>query len=823
MNTDNFSRSPAALNSISNNDSLFLPVVSTDQLYDQYRNLYIKWRIRAEKCFVTRNVVTGNKLVIKGPTTSDSNAYEMKNDGQLIMLDIDSSGDHVGQALYFEPILPLIEQLCFGKKCVLLERSASGGIHVVAYVNRQPNRVEYEKLTFKNVVFEFKAALLSYPTTGMKAIVVPHETGFIQNVDTFFISLMYIFEGMCCDVLGDVLPVDQFQLNLNETQIKNTISKYFNHTTMDNISTQPTAYIDFENKNEMSRQPHPQNINISSQTPRENTLTCYPTAKRQSLPEKNLSAASKPPNPTKRARLNDDDNNHSPQSPHQKTSIYDATHTSDETFDGESFCDVELDNIDDNDADDDDDVSDNITYNAPQSRQSQHFAGGADKQQPNKTRQTGAVAPRKKNSEIDKLMERDPRLTRALNIHLIEQGETIDDADHDDSTYLSLTYFPKLTQSILFDISEIYNQTIPRFSTLSTAAHQYTNRIKMILNIIEKHWNPLRRIYHIDVEQFLLRLCDTQYPPDSALCSNVTFGKLADSTLWNKWTTDYCRLHRAMESQNMSDRGSTSNTGTQNMDSRTVNEPYIMYRRITINNAKGSLLSEFVAKQEYDKLRKLSMDDLGSNSTTSLFITFVQTTMLAIHHNQYTVGVLEIYASLIFANKVDQLNAEDFFKYRMRKFNYKINSLPDTIRQSKIVPNVFLCVDRHPWIDVSSKIFKNFMSRLYPNTPQGCEALLGIIAKSENNDGQNDMLKKWFNMLPYQNGILDFDSLVNCLPPQPKLTRLELLNQLDTVYDEDAELKYEDGVCFANIYKTFFFFDFYIFFAFYIFFFSITF
>ncbi len=222
---------------------------------------------------------------------------------------------------------------------------------------------------------------------------------------------------------------------------------------------------------------------------------------------------------------------------------------------------------------------------------------------------------------------------------------------------------------------------------------------------------------------------------------------------WKVWTYAYVRLCSAIKLVHGDARGAYIEGSLSKHLMWT--DPYVCYRKVARGNLVGARMSESDARLEFNQLcRDDSIVGFGEYSAYTLFVRFLEATLISLKYDSTVLATLDKISTEFGPTGCEtELLVKDFTEHRFSEGGLRIAAVPaaDSTKGDD-VSCAFIYILGLPWIPACSPEFKLFVGQLYPNCRDVSKIPVGLARRAT----LNNNLRKWVNILPYSNGILDF-------------------------------------------------------------------
>lgn len=261
------------------------------------------------------------------------------------------------------------------------------------------------------------------------------------------------------------------------------------------------------------------------------------------------------------------------------------------------------------------------------------------------------------------------------------------------------------------------------------------------------------------------------------------FSTLVSTATWETWVVNYyCRFINFIETYN---QNNGRNSRIQKFSD------YNLYRKITLRNAQGAILTEEGAMNEYYK-RKMKSRILYASSSmrgVDIFIDLVFFTMSIVKLDADVVHYFLHYVN--FVTNPDKsvypyMCLERFFFSKLTRYDYKFKLIMDEGDRGAVVPVAVFNFKHYHWIKSNTEWFSAFVNRCFPSLDSVAKFI--NILNTQNSSFVSDeeiKFKQWKNMIPFDNGVFDFTNYIAYEQDDPtpiKITRKEtyISNRIDT-------------------------------------------
>ena len=277
--------------------------------------------------------------------------------------------------------------------------------------------------------------------------------------------------------------------------------------------------------------------------------------------------------------------------------------------------------------------------------------------------------------------------------------------------------------------------------------NKHINEIQFTAFQILSHIDTLKEdIYGENVKNFLevLLIDDDDH--------NSSFSTLANTYLWLFWTRSFLNLIICLESKkNRSGRNSRNETF----------KDYNLYRRITLRNPVGAnITDEDTARIEY-----MIQKEFWSHKTrvvfnaAQAFKNFILDTLSVVYFNNTILTNFKQFVSLFsYKSEKEEIDFYMFllFNVKLKPFQFQIDSVVDVAFKGVASTTAVIYLVNQHWIRADSEIFTVLIKRAFPNL-LNIRRLVERINMHENVNHEQVKFGEWSSMLPFQNGIFDFD------------------------------------------------------------------
>ena len=196
-------------------------------------------------------------------------------------------------------------------------------------------------------------------------------------------------------------------------------------------------------------------------------------------------------------------------------------------------------------------------------------------------------------------------------------------------------------------------------------------------------------------------------------------------------------------------------------------QDYSLYREITKRNACGYNLDEDKAFCEYKNFRKKTSESVAEKYVNCWykFESFVLKTLSVILINVQLVGYFVTYVDYISSSEQElDLYLDMLLFIKLHSFDFKLEFLYEEMEYGKIEPLAVVYFHNHHWLPANTDKFRCFVQKCFPNLPhQQVDTLIKYLSNQDRSTSyfsENQRAVKfkcWKNMIPFQNGILDFN------------------------------------------------------------------
>jgi hypothetical protein len=230
---------------------------------------------------------------------------------------------------------------------------------------------------------------------------------------------------------------------------------------------------------------------------------------------------------------------------------------------------------------------------------------------------------------------------------------------------------------------------------------------------------------------------------------NNVFETLSNPRIWFWWTVSYCRLVNFLAELDMT-------TGAQ---SRVAFDDFRVYRKITLLNRVGRSHDEIFEKDEYEKMRELTLEKYKAPflSAGPLFFFFVLETLCAVEITPQVLAQFRFFVNLYVSRNQLNMQKEVLFRIKFSDLHFVITRLANDSEKGNVKHTSYICFERLPWISMNSDCFLHIVKKCFPNS-QNIHELIALLADRMEYAGDelSVSLKNWKNCYPFHNGIFDF-------------------------------------------------------------------
>ena len=341
---------------------------------------------------------------------------------------------------------------------------------------------------------------------------------------------------------------------------------------------------------------------------------------------------------------------------------------------------------------------------------------------------------------------------RTISQVSVEVDDTVESDEEDvketDTSYHTQVWLPKIAKGISQDLTDFYKQHPPTYelnrkNVILAAVHRIEELFQQLKPMFAN-----RKLHFVDLEMFIIWLCDSDKTEDGM------FAKLSDTKRWREWTLSYAKLCNSIRLTHRGARGGNIEGSLSRHLCWT--DPFPCYRIVTRKNLVGAQLTDAQARAEFDALCDNAnvRNGFGEFGTSTLFVRFLELTFLALTYNDPAMAALD-QICIEFNPKrspVWELVVKDFLDHRFSSNEVRIASLTGDSNKGDDKDCAYIYMRGLPWVPVSSPEFKLFIGQLYPN----CKDVNKLPEPFARRATKNPNLHKWINIIPYNNGLLDF-------------------------------------------------------------------
>lgn len=673
---------------------------------------------KIDNCLIKENKTTNKKQIIKNIDNSiQPNGYELsiinENTSHGLLLDFDKI-----DKTNLVDSLKLIN--CFKNYNLYIEKSYNGGLHIVIptsfdIVNKYRLIGKIFKFEEYDLNVEIKKNILIYPSHNMKIINYPKYYSdktyvpMLLDIDNF----VYLFSNLLFIMFVDVSRFDNVENLTNEI-----LSKQF-YDTIDN------DYAFFFNKIcsnlslDVKKVTKPiDNIYLNSFVPHSIINNTSTASKRKITNENNIDF--------KHIRTSD------------KNSLYEEDDDENINFDELEGEDDDEEINDENNIDNENSIEENIDLFTP--------ALGENYLRDELSKIDEFMVPEKKGksktvSLANTILKLEDPTHVPLKIGEYEISyEEAENYCYRDKLYLeiskNLKYYEPLTYKSLF----------------SSLLHSIENLDSFLNNN-----NTSCSIFGDHVKIFLEWLCMTDPKAEinmNEVVFNSLFSTLSDFKKWKNWTVSYCRLIIFLELLQ----------STQGSHTRISIEDYKIYRYITKLNQVGYNHSEDFEFDEYIYWKRQTREKyfIQFSKKGTYFFYFILTTLSVTKLDHLIISNFIEYVVHITTPKLEvQFINRILFDIKFRTIgHFYIKTLYDDSDGGKKKKNAYVWINKLYWQPLDSDFFDNLLKRIFPNSPSkfGITKDLTEFEYKVDEDVKKIELKKWNQIYPFLNGVMDFAS-----------------------------------------------------------------
>lgn len=235
--------------------------------------------------------------------------------------------------------------------------------------------------------------------------------------------------------------------------------------------------------------------------------------------------------------------------------------------------------------------------------------------------------------------------------------------------------------------------------------------------------------------------------------SNSLFAPLFLPVLWREWLKKYCVFINFIETYN---QNNGRNSRIQKFSD------YKLYRKITLKNSDGANLLEEESRDQYYSW-KLKTKNVFAQKTMRGAEVFTELVMFTLSVVKLDVNVIHYF--LHYVNYVTDpgnyayMCLERFFFSKLNNIDYRFKLIMEEGDRGVLFPVAVFNFKSYHWVKSNTEWFSIFISKCFPSLQSTTQFISLLNTQYSAWMSEEDIkFKKWKNMMPFENGVFDFNN-----------------------------------------------------------------